>query len=539
MRDSYLAARVLDALLREDYGDISAQITRSREGVGLTLSDGRLVRLAPGVPFQDFVVAPGQLLGLEQVLDTLAEIAPEEDADGVKAFFDECVAALAALDSHDARLPDVLARDPSYETLAAFADHPGYPTARARPGVPDGEQAAYAPEFGPAFELRWAVVPRRDLEPGSAELPPDVLTWEPDEPRSEPSDEAHPPVALPAPHPSATPFPVHPDEVLFPVHPLAVDEVRRAGGRVLDEGRGTVRPVASMRAVEIGPRTHLVLPLPVSVLGTRDRLRIEPGRLGAGARAESLLRELADDDVLVAGEQEYAGAGHDCLAWMVRRLPEGRRIPVTALTQPHVEDGLRSAEVLGAYVRVLLRWGVRLLVEYGVVPEIRWHEVALVLDDHDADVCRPVTVPDEGADRGAEVRRRVKVLVQGHDGVLVSPARLAAAGVTVPELPEWMLTDDPHALTDTFVTRMLHLGTAAIVFALLPAAEAAALLRRTLEEALHPYGELAMARLLRARTLEAVRLTGRPWLTTGTLASEARLEARPPRMSGPNYLRLT
>src|SRR5690606_32550772 len=193
MRDSYLAARVLDALLREDYGDISAQITRSREGVGLTLSDGRLVRLAPGVPFQDFVVAPGQLLGLEQVLDTLAEIAPEEDADGVKAFFDECVAALAALDSHDARLPDVLARDPSYETLAAFADHPGYPTARARPGVPDGEQAAYAPEFGPAFELRWAVVPRRDLEPGSAELPPDVLTWEPDEPRSEPSDEAHPP----------------------------------------------------------------------------------------------------------------------------------------------------------------------------------------------------------------------------------------------------------------------------------------------------------------------------------------------------------
>lgn len=528
MRESHLAARVLDALLREDYGGLSSQVVRGRGGVGLTLADGRLVRLAPGAPFQDFVVAAGELLGLEQVLDTLAEIAPEEDADGVKAFFDECVAALAALELHDARPPGVR----SYETLAALADHPCYPTARARAGVPDGELAAYAPEFGPMFELRWAAVPRRMLEPGSApRLPPDVLASQ--------GDGAFPRE------------PLGPDEVLFPVHPLAVDEARRAGARVLDERRGTVRPTASMRAVEAGPRTHLVLPLPISVLGTRDRLGIEPGGLSAAARVEPLLRALASPDVLVAGEQEYARAGHEHLAWLVRRLPEGRRVPVAALTLPDTPDepsaqdqpdarhrpGLRARTRVGAevelhgeaqsgvhgevvdvpvaYVGALLRWSVRLLVEYGVVPEVRWHDAALVLVD------------------GA-----VKVLVQGHHGVLVSPARLAAAGIVAPGLPERMLTDDPHALADAFVTGALHLGAAAVAFAVLPPADAAALLRRSLEEALRPYVGHPTARLLRARTLDAARLTGRPWLTAGTLASAERLSTKPPRMSGPNYLRL-
>ncbi|GAA4522335.1 IucA/IucC family protein [Nonomuraea ferruginea] len=567
MRESHLAARVLDALLREDYGGLSSQVVRGRGGVGLTLADGRLVRLAPGAPFQDFVVAAGELLGLEQVLDTLAEIAPEEDADGVKAFFDECVAALAALELHDARPPGVR----SYETLAALADHPCYPTARARPGVPDGELAAYAPEFGPVFELRWAAVPRRMLEPGSApRLPPDVLASQ-----------------------GAGAFSrelLGPDEVLFPVHPLTVDEARRAGARVLDVRRGTVRPTASMRAVEAGPRTHLVLPLPISVLGTRDRLGIEPGSLSAAARAEPLLRALAGPDVLVAGEQEYARAGHEHLAWLVRRLPQGRRVPVAALTLPDTPDkpgtqdqpdtqhrrgprartslsaevelqgevpdgapegvpdgmpGLVRGELQGgvrggpggvrgelqaelqggvpgevvdvpvAYVRALLRWSVRLLVEYGVVPEVRWHDAALVLVD------------------GA-----MKVLVQGHDGVLVSPARLAAAGIVAPGLPERMLTDDPHALADAFVTGALHLGAAAVAFSVLPPADAAALLRRSLEEALRPYDAHPTARLLRARTLDAARLTGRPWLTAGTLASAKRLSTKPPRMSGPNYLRL-
>ncbi|MGN9784866.1 IucA/IucC family protein [Nonomuraea sp. ZG12] len=489
-REAYLAARVLNALLREDYGRLSSRVGRSRSGVGLTLADGRLVRLAPGAPFQDFVVAPGQQLGLEQVLETLTELADPQDAAGVAAFFEECVAALAALELHDAHLPDVLARKPSYESLAAFADHPVYPTSRARPGLSEADLLAYAPEFAPAFELRWAAVPRRMLEPGSAPaLPADVRARE-----------------LPD------------GEVLFPVHPLTVDEVRGIDGvRLLEEPRVTVRPTLSMRTVELDARTHLKLPLPTSTLGLRNRRSIKAGTLRDGARAELLLRGLADSDVLIADEQTYAHAGHEYLAWMVRRLPAGKVVPVAALAIPGVLAEL--GDVLPAYLRLLLRWNVRLFVEYGVALEAHQQNLSLVFTG-------------EG----------MKLLVKDNDGLLASPARLAAAGVEVPEFADArMLTEDPHALADVFVTITLHLACAAIAFGALPHARASALLRDTLAEALDGYGDDPMARLLRARTLDAARLTGKSMVTAGTLVAKERTGAADVNKfygtSGPNYLR--
>jgi len=557
-RESYLAARVLDALLREDYGRLSSRVARSRDGVGLRLADGRLVRLAPGALFQDFVVAPGQALCLEQVLQTLTEIADPKDAAGVSAFFEECVAALTALELHDAHLTEVLARKPPYESLAAFADHPVYPTSRARPGLSEADLLAYAPEFAPVFPLRWAEVPRGALEAGSAErLPEDVL----------PGGCAERPAQDVPPGGSAERFPedVPPGGgTLFPVHPLAVAEVRKIDGvRVLDEPRLRVRPTLSMRTVEVSPRTHLKLPLPTSTLGARNRRSIKAGTLRDGARAELLLRELADPGVLIADEQTYAHAGHDYLAWMVRRIPAGTVVPVAALAVPGVlaeldetfpgvrtDPGIRAAPggraepgvpgvpgvraepgrgdpggraepvgVLPAYLRLLLRWNVRLFVKYGVALEAHQQNLALVFTDGE-----------------------MKLLVKDNDGLLASPARLAAAGVAVPEFADArMLTDDPHALADVFVTITLHLASAAVVFGVLPHAEAAALLRGTLAEALDAYGGDPMARLLRARTLDAARLTGKSMVTAGTLVAKERSGARDVNKfygtSGPNYLR--
>ncbi|MFC4122438.1 IucA/IucC family protein [Nonomuraea zeae] len=489
-REAYLAARVLDTLLREDYGGLSARITRTKDSVGLLLADGRWVRLAPGVLFQDFVVAPDERLGLEQVLETLVEVADPADAEGVAAFFDECLAALTAAELLDARAEEVLARGPSYETLAAFADHPVYPTSRARVGLSDDELLAYAPEFGPSFALRWALVPHAALAPGSAErLPADVT----------PSGPAG-------------------DGVLFPVHPLTVNEVRKIDGvRVLDESAITVRPTLSMRTVEIDPRTQLKLPLPISTLGVRNRRSIKPGTLADGARAESLLRELADPDVLLADEQTYAHAGHEYLAWMVRRLPEGKIVPVAALNTPGVLDEL--GDVLPAYLRLLLRWNVRLFVRYGVALEAHQQNLALVFSGD-----------------------RMRLLVKDNDGLLASPARLRAAGVEVPGFADArMLNDDPHALADVFVTITLHLAAAAVTFGALPHARAAALLRDTLSEALDEYGDDPMARLLRARTLGAARLTGKSMITAGTLVAKERSGAGDINKfygtSGPNYLR--
>ncbi|UBU12180.1 IucA/IucC family protein [Nonomuraea gerenzanensis] len=499
-REAYLAARVLDALLREDYGGLASRVTRTKDGVGMLLADGRWVRLSPGVLFQDFVVAADERLGLEQVLETIVEVAAPEDAEGVAAFFEECVAALAALELHDER--GGVPRAPSYETLAASVDHPVYPTSRARVGLSESELLAYAPEFGPSFELRWAVVPRRALAPGSAARLPAGLV--PDWPGH--ADEA----LLSAPD--------HPDEVLFPVHPLTVDEVRKIDGvRVLDEAAVTVRPTLSMRTVEVFPRLHLKLPLPISTLGARNRRSIKAGTLADGARAELLLRELAGPGVVLADEQTWAHAGHEHLAWMVRRLPEGEIVPVAALGAPGVLEEL--GDVLPGYLRLLLRWNVRLFVRYGVALEAHQQNLALLF-------------------RGDGL----ELLVKDNDGLLASPSRLRAAGVAVPEFAdERMLNDDPHALADVFVTITLHLACAAVVFGALPHDRAAALLRDTLAEALDEYGDDPMARLLRARTLDAARLTGKSMITAGTLVSKRRSGARDVNKfygtSGPNYLR--
>ncbi|MEU4545158.1 IucA/IucC family protein [Nonomuraea dietziae] len=481
-REPYLAKRVLDALLREDYGDLSKRVTRSKEGVALLLADGRRVRLAPGQLFQDFVVAEGELLGLEQVLNTLQEIADPEDSDGVAAFFDECVEALHALELLDEHRPLIRGRElADYESLAALVDHPIYPTARARAGLSDEELLAYAPEFAPSFDLRWVRVPAERVR-GAA------THWGP--------------------------------EGLFPVHPLTLPKLE--GVQVAQGPRLTVRPTLSMRTVQLDARTQLKLPLPTSTLGRRNRRSIRPSTLADGAAAELLLRRLADPDILLADEQTYAHAEDEYLGWMLRRLPEGRIIPVAALSVPEVRAELGDVEgLVTRYLRTLLRWNVRLFVRYGVALEAHQQNLALVLTGRD----------------------QLKLLVKDNDGLLASPSRLAAAGIEPPAFAdERMLTDDPHALADVFVTITLHLAAASIAFGALPAERAAALVRSCLEAALDEHGDDPMARLLRARTLEAARLTGKSMITAGTLVAKERSGARDINKfygtSGPNYLRV-
>ncbi|MFC7388088.1 IucA/IucC family protein [Sphaerisporangium rhizosphaerae] len=577
-REPYLAARVLDALVREDYGGLASRMTRTKDGVQLVLPSGRRVRLTPGHLYQDFKVARGQSLTLAEVLDALVQSAAPGDAEGVAAFAEECRAALRAYELHDPRRDEILARlrpvlpasaydtrpphrgtaspptaqqddapphpraaspadaqrwvassehrpvlpafvrfsgdeaslsrTVAYETLAAFADHPVYPTSRARLGLADDEVAAYAPEFAPSFPLRWAVVPvERVTRPAAMGALP---AWWP---------------ARDAEH------------LRFPVHPLTVAAVRAIPGvLLLDEPYLAVRPTLSMRTVEVDPRTHLKLPLTTSTLGARNRRSIKPGTLEDGARAELLLREILrrEDglDVLVADEQTYAHAGHDHLGWMLRRLPPGEIVPVAALTAPFPGGGrvidqlaarYRGGEVaalLADYLRVLFTWNVRLFVTYGVALEAHQQNLALVFD--------------EDAGPGAAMR----LLVKDDDGLLASPERLLAAGLEVPAFADpRMLNGDPHALADVFVTITLHLAAAAVAFG----AGHGELVAPALESALAEYGGDPVARLLRARTLDAARLVGKSMVSAGTLVARSRIVSADINKhygaSGPNYLR--
>ena len=447
--EPYLAARVLDALLRENYGGLAARMTCTKDGVQLVLPSGRPVRLTPGRLFQDFVVASWESLTLEEVLGTLAAIAEPADTGGVAAFAGECRAALRAYELHEPLRESVLARlrgeampgapgraeargrskvsgrptGPGrsgnsgsvevpgrpgrdtlvYETLAAFLDHPVYPTSRARPGLSDAEVVAYAPEFAPSFALRWVAVPAERVvsSAGPAGLP----AWWPE------GDGA---------------------SVPFPVHPLTLPAVRDLPGVVVHDGPElVVRPTLSMRTVEIDARTHLKLPLVTSTLGARNRRSIKPGTLEDGARAERLLREVLrgepDLGVLVAGEQTYAHAGHEHLAWMVRSLPPGEIVSVAALLAPSPEpaggprvlDDLAArfhggdvAALLTEYLRLLFAWNVRLFVGYGIALEAHQQNLALVFGD--------------GGTR---------LLVKDDDGLLASPTACAPRASPCPTSP--------------------------------------------------------------------------------------------------------
>ncbi|MBO3750901.1 siderophore biosynthesis protein [Streptosporangiaceae bacterium NEAU-GS5] len=463
-----LARRVLDALLREDYRGIAARMTRDKDGAALVLTSGRRVRLAPGGLFQDFAVAETEELTLDEVLGTLTDIA--DPADDVTAFARECHETLTAL-----RLRTIPATGTMrFDSLAAALGHPIYPTARGRSGLTPEQLIAYAPEFAPRFELRWARVP------GSWPTPD-----------------------------------FFPSEGLFPVHPLTAPYVPD----VLPEPHLTVRPTLSMRTVEIDARTHLKLPLPTSTLGARNRRSIKPGTLEDGARAELLLREVLrrepDMPVLAADEQMYAHSGDEYLAWMVRRLPEGRIVTVAALPLVLEELSADPKGLLRDYLDVLLRWNVLLFVRYGIALEAHQQNLALVLPGP-------------------------RLLIKDNDGLLASPGLLRTRGIDAPAFTDRrMLTDDPHALADVFVTITLHLAAAAVAVGAV-GDQGRALVRDALARALAPYADEPMARLLRARTLDAARLVGKSMVTAGTLVAKERTGAKDINKyygtSGPNYL---
>ncbi|NKZ08337.1 IucA/IucC family protein [Actinomadura latina] len=515
-----LAARVLDALLREDYGGIRRFVR------GRTLElPGRSVRLLQARPvfLAELVVDPGQDLKLSDVFQAVRTVA--DPRDDTAAFERECLDALATAKLHDdarpavhrrlARIPDEQRTGPGtfYETLAAYNDHPVHPAGRCRAGLSMADLSRYAPEFAPSFPLRWASVP----DPVLAGALPE---WWP-----VPSD-----VGLDS------------GSALFPVHPLAVRQVREQPGVALaPESFLRVGPTLSMRTVAVltgdVPLAHVKMPLPTSTLGLRNRRTIMPGTLPDGALVERILRQVLQREpglpVLLADEQTYGHANDPLLAYLVRRFPpetaRAHVVPVAALLADapdggHVIDRWDVEELFGTYLSALLSWNVTLF-RYGIALEAHQQNVALVLDD--------VSPP--------------RLLIKDNDGALIDPdrfrERVAPSPGTDPRdlIDRRMATADPDALARVFVTITLHLCAAALAVGLaerglLPWRTARTMIRERLDAALGPDDAF-----LRSRTLDADTLPGKAMVTAGTLVGKARTGAAdinkhygPP---GPNYLR--
>ncbi|MFC5749329.1 IucA/IucC family protein [Actinomadura rugatobispora] len=508
MNEATLAARVLDALLREDY----AGLRRFARGRTLDLPGGgrRSVRLIGGGFLSTHVVDPAQDLRLDDVLALVRSLA--DPRDDVAAFERECREMLATARLHEsaqpavlerlARLPDELRVGPGayYETLAAYTDHPVHPMGRCRLGLEPEDLERHAPEFAPTFPMHWARVPsERVTEMGV--LP----EW-------------------------------WPGDGLFPVHPLTVPHL--TGVTFAPEPRVPVAPTLSMRSmvVEADRLTHLKVPLPTSTLGLRNRRTIVPRTLPDGALAERLLRRVLQEEprlpILLADEQTYGHADSPLLAYLVRRFPpetaRAHVVPVAALLARAPEGGFVIERwdvptLFGAYLDALLSWNVTLF-RRGIALEAHQQNVSLVLD---------AAFPQDGLEGGG-----LKLLVKDYDGTLVLGDGESHEGSFIDPR---MATQDPEALARVFVTITLHLCAAAPAFGLaerglLPLPDGLAMIRDRLDAALGP-GDA----FLRARTLDAGTLPTKAMVTAGTLVDKARTGSAdinkhygPP---GPNYLR--
>ena len=367
-----LATRVIDTLLREDYGGLSGRVSRR---------DGRAVLSLPGGPGrQDRVLAlehdgfladfrllrtegerPAAALTLDDVDAAVAALSDPRDSSGVAAFAVECRQALAALRLKRRHQPPVLSRlaragqaapgarlgwrgQPGYEALAAALPHPVYPTSESRAGFDDEDSLRYAPEYSPQFALRWVAVPRSRLSVAG----PRHAGW--------PGWPAMPEVGLPA--------ALAETHELLPVHPVtARDQLARALAEAGLSGPGSgadaavvapeaglrVTPTLSTRTVALTgqPDAHLKLPLPTSTLGLLNRRSIGQGTLADGALVRGILAAArrADPslrDLLLADESRYAHTGHPFLGYLLRRLPAGldrhRIVPVAALAAPSADS---------------------------------------------------------------------------------------------------------------------------------------------------------------------------------------------------------
>ncbi|MFF3004354.1 IucA/IucC family protein [Kitasatospora sp. NPDC057940] len=561
--DEQLTLRVLSALLREDVLGLRTRgaVEDRADGAWFTVADAGLAlpvavegfqcEYAARLPLLE--LAGRRLTGLDAVVAALAGLAEAEDRPGWDAFAEECRQTLATMELHErarpevhARLTDLYGEDPAdwtglaaalgHDTLAAYLDHPVYPTARGRAGLTEAQLSSYAPEFHPAFELRWLAVPTDALTThGRRPLP----SWWP--------TPAWLGLADACPGDGWSTLPVHPLTVGAPLDE-ALEAAGLAGRAVLAERPYlTVVPTLSMRTVAVvdDPACHLKLPLATATLGRLNRRTIKPGTLLDGAAGQRLVEAVLAHEprfagrVLHADEQTWAHAGHELLAVLLRRYPAGLEravtVPLAALLAPapggrlvldHLADRFHGGDQLAFYdslLELLLDWQTTLF-DYGIALESHQQNTSLVLDG-------------DG----------LRLLYKDDDGPRVHTARMTARlGELAPARADFddarIFGHDDQALTDLFTTITGHLCTGALAFGLAEHRRAEltdvlALLRKRLAEAVDRIGPTGDP--LRTDLLEAERLPVKAMVSAGTLLSKQRSGAADINKhytSGPNYL---
>ncbi|WP_018993022.1 IucA/IucC family protein [Aromatoleum toluclasticum] len=513
----YVCRRVIDTLLREDVRECASrgELVEGEGGrrwlrVGHFGAAPLWLPVEPARHMQDWRVAQLPLLredatgftplrDVAAVLAAFAEGLPEAAARRFADYADECDAALEhrrAAQAEQVRwfaqpaLPSGHAlacwheRLLHHDRLAAFLDHPYYPTARAKLGFAVADLACYAPEFGPGFELNWLAVPQSLHCASGAARPP---VW---------PDFAD--VGLPA-ELAAT-------HALVPVHPFVwehrLDAFLAEAGLAAQAIRapGTwlaVTPTLSVRSLALrdAPAWHVKLPLTIRTLGAKNIRTIKPSTIGDGHRIQTLLGDIVAREPALAGRvlltDEENGAhvgGLPFLGFILRRYPEAALadatpVPIAGLLADAPGGGSVVEALAGryfggaldawfdAYLALTLELHLTLWLRYGIALESNQQNSVLVFGD---DGLR-LQLKDNDAARihVGRLRARWPDLAARLDGL--EDARIGV--------------DEELPLAQMFTTITLQLNIAALVEGLAErcggdAADAYARVRRQLEAVL-------------------------------------------------------
>ncbi len=362
--------------------------------------------------------------------------------------------------AYGADLPNWEHRLLHYDRLAAFQDHPFYPTARAKLGFAVHDLRLYAPEFQPVFELNWLAVPRTKYAQNGNSLPP---VWP-----------VFADVGLPT-HLAST-------HALIPVHPFVWENqldgfLRDSGlaGEVLPAPKKALRvtPTLSVRTVALLDATgwHVKVPLTIRTLGGRNIRTIKPSTIVDGHAIQTLLGKIVEREPQLQGRiiltEEGTGAHvaqQTFLGFIVRAYPEEKLrystlVPVAALPaqapsgQRVVDDVVERyfdrdrIGFLDAYLALTLRLHLLLWVRYGIALESNQQNSVLVLD---------------------EQSKQLSLLLKDNDAARI---QLNALGTRWPELAalvaglqdKRIVVEGELPLAQMFTTITLQLNIAALI----------------------------------------------------------------------------
>ncbi|MFF7788529.1 IucA/IucC family protein [Streptomyces sp. NPDC007991] len=322
--------------------------------------------------------------------------------------------------------------------------HPFHPTCRSRPGFSVAEQLAYGPEHRPLVGLGLVPVRARECLVTGA--------W----PRELRDGE----------------------RVVLPVHPWQAAHVLK---RTCEERRAG-HPLMALRTLALPGGPHVKTSLSARLTSSVRDISL------ASVAASAVLSDFAEapashtDGLLhMTRTLGAAAAGSPDFAAVLREPPQtyaapGERVlPVAALATTGLP---RSPAWLAGFARLALTACLRLL-ELGVALEAHGQNLLVILS--------PAGDP-------------LRLVYRDLADIRVSPARLARHGITVPDLPARMVTDDERAL------RRKLFGSL-VAGALAGTAGSGAALAQALETAVRDLPRTPDLAALRAEPLPAKALT--------------------------------